>query len=102
MNALRRLFAHSDDAARPLEVVRPRYQLLEVDLLSLLAGLSPTPDVSVSVRTADNFPGLGDMPGRVGFVGKKAPAAICKLYVERRVPDEYQKRGAANPIKYTW
>ena len=45
-----RLFAHSDDAARPLAVARPRYQLLEVELLSVLERLSPTPDVSVSVR----------------------------------------------------
>ena len=48
---LRLLFAHSDDAARPLVVVRPRYQLLEVELLSLLARLSPTIDVSVSVHS---------------------------------------------------
>ena len=27
---------------------------------------------------------------------------IKKLYVGKRVPDEYRKRGAANPIKYTW
>jgi len=27
---------------------------------------------------------------------------IGGLYVGRRVPDEYRKRGAANPIKYTW
>ena len=50
MNALRRLFAHSDDAARPLAVARPRYQRLEVESISLLARLSPTPDVSVSVH----------------------------------------------------
>jgi hypothetical protein len=50
MSALRRLFAHSDDAARPLAVARPQYQLLEVELLSILARLSPAPDVSVSVR----------------------------------------------------
>jgi hypothetical protein len=25
-----------------------------------------------------------------------------RLYVGKRVPDEYRKRGAANPIKYTW
>ena len=50
--SLRRLFAHSDDAARPLAVARPRYQLPQVDLLSILARLSPTPDVSVSVRSS--------------------------------------------------
>jgi hypothetical protein len=51
MSALKRLFARSDDAARPLAVARSRYQLPEVELLSILARLSPTTDVSVSVRS---------------------------------------------------
>lgn len=52
--------------------------------------------------TADNFPGLGHEPARIGFVGRDAPDAIAKLYVGKSVPDEFRKRGAANPIKYTW
>lgn len=51
--------------------------------------------------TAANFPGHEDAPGRLGFVGEDAPPSIGKLYVGMRVPDEYRKRGAANPIKYT-
>jgi hypothetical protein len=52
-----------------------------------------------------NFPGRveGDgIPGRFAFIGEEAPADMKKLYVGKRVPDEYRKRGAANPIKYTW
>ncbi len=55
--------------------------------------------------TAANFPGRAEgdgMPGRLGFVGEEAPDDIKRLYVDKRVPDEYRKRGAANPIKYTW
>jgi hypothetical protein len=52
--------------------------------------------------TAANFPGHGDMPGRLGFIGHEAPSDIRALYVGKRVPDEYRKPGAANPIKYTW
>lgn len=52
--------------------------------------------------TTANFPGRDDVPGRLGFVGREAPADIRALYVGKRVPDEYRKRGAANPIKYTW
>ncbi len=55
--------------------------------------------------TAANFPGRADgdgVPGRFGFVGEEAPADMKKLYIGKRVPDEYRKRGAANPIKYTW
>jgi hypothetical protein len=53
--------------------------------------------------TVENFPGRPDaVPGRLGFVGREAPADIKELYVGKRVPDEYRKLGAANPIKYTW
>jgi hypothetical protein len=52
--------------------------------------------------TEVNFPGHPAMPGRFGFLGREAPDNIKRLYVGKRVPDEYRKRGAANPIKYTW
>ncbi len=52
--------------------------------------------------TLSNFPDRGEAPGRLGFVGRKAPDDITNLYVGKRVPDKYRKRGAANPIKYTW
>ncbi len=52
--------------------------------------------------TAANFPGREPVPGRLGFVGEEAPADIRALYVNRRVPEKYRKRGAANPVKYTW
>lgn len=52
--------------------------------------------------TSENFPGRENVPGRYGFRGREAPEAISRLYVRRRVPDEYRKRGAANPVKYTW
>ena len=52
--------------------------------------------------TAENFPGREPVLGRFGFEGEEAPDEIKKLYVGKRVPDEYRKRGASNPIKYTW
>ncbi len=52
--------------------------------------------------TEANFPGRLDIPGRIGFNGEDAPPAINKLYVGKRVPDEYREQGAANPVKYTW
>jgi hypothetical protein len=52
--------------------------------------------------TAANFPGRENARGRWGFVGQEAADDIKRLYVDKRVPDEYRKRGAANPIKYTW
>lgn len=52
--------------------------------------------------TTENFPGREPVLGRYGFEGKDAPEDIRKLYIGKRVPDEYRKPGAANPIKYTW
>jgi hypothetical protein len=52
--------------------------------------------------TSANFPGREDVPGRFGFVGEEAPSEIRNQYVGRRVPDDYRKRGSANPIRYTW
>src|SRR5690606_33969678 len=42
---------------------------------------------------SDNFP-REDAPGRYGFVGREAPDEIKQLYVGKRVPEEYRKRGA--------
>ncbi|MBX3415739.1 MAG: hypothetical protein KF708_23850 [Pirellulales bacterium] len=55
--------------------------------------------------TAANFPGFSDVDvatDRLGFIGKEAPVEMMQLYVGKRVPDEFRKRGASNPIKYTW
>jgi uncharacterized protein len=52
--------------------------------------------------TEENFPGRVPVRGRLGFVGHEASGDVKILYEGKRVPDEYRKRGAANPIKYTW
>jgi hypothetical protein len=52
--------------------------------------------------TTVNFPGRDNWPGRLGFIGHEAPKEPQNLYVGKRVPDEYRKKGASNPIKYTW
>jgi hypothetical protein len=53
--------------------------------------------------TPKNFPGAPVLTNkRWGFEGHKAPEAIAKLYVRRRLPDAMRKRGAANPIKYSF
>ncbi|WP_200762486.1 LEM-3-like GIY-YIG domain-containing protein [Nitrosophilus alvini] len=52
--------------------------------------------------TAENFPGRETVEGRYGFYGSEAPLDIQKLYKGKRIPDEFRKKGASNPIKYTW
>ena len=52
--------------------------------------------------TNRNFPGREDCPGRWGFVGKEAPDEIKKLYLGTRLPDSMRKKGAANPVRYSY
>lgn len=52
--------------------------------------------------SAENFPSRIAVPGRLGFTGREAPPHLVERYVGKRVPDEYRKPSAANPIKYTW
>lgn len=55
--------------------------------------------------TPVNFPGIpvSDSDAeRYGFDGDVAPDEIANLYVGKRVPDRFRKRGAANPIRYAW
>lgn len=51
--------------------------------------------------TMEKFPWLEeDIPRRYGFEGDSADSVVWNLYVRKRVPDEYRRKGAANPIRY--
>lgn len=50
----------------------------------------------------EHFPGRDPFPDRYGFVGCDANDEIRRMYIGKRLPDEYRKPGAANPIKYTY
>lgn len=52
--------------------------------------------------SADNFAGREPVPGRFGFVGREAPEELRRMYIGKRLPDQFRKQGAANPIKYTY
>ena len=52
--------------------------------------------------TEKNFPGKEDCPGRWGFIGEEAPSEIKKLYLKKRIPDSMRKKGAANPVRYSY
>lgn len=51
---------------------------------------------------SENFPDRESVPGRHGFIGKEAPIEMQEQYVGKRVPDQFRKQGAANPVKYGW
>jgi uncharacterized protein len=51
--------------------------------------------------TEANFPGFPKLEDqRVGFQGREAPQEIKRLYLHKRVPDKYRKKGARGPIRY--
>ncbi len=39
---------------------------------------------------------------RYGFIGKEASQDLQNLYLSKRIPDTYRKKGASNPVKYSW
>jgi hypothetical protein len=39
---------------------------------------------------------------RYGFVGEEAEPQIQKKYLRKRIPSDFRKKGAANPIKYNY
>lgn len=52
--------------------------------------------------TPEHFPGREPVADRYGFIGAEASDTIRKMYIGKRLPDEFRKQGAANPIKYTY
>jgi len=49
----------------------------------------------------DNFPWIQkNMPKRFGFVGVPAEQAVEKLYIDKKVPDMFRPKGAANPVRF--
>jgi hypothetical protein len=44
----------------------------------------------------------GVASGRHGFVGKRADKIIEDMYIGKRIPDSFRKRGAANPVRYAF
>lgn len=52
--------------------------------------------------TKENFPLRESVPGRYGFVGERASSDTEKIYLGRKLPESYRKKGASNPIKYNF
>ncbi|GGA42570.1 LEM-3-like GIY-YIG domain-containing protein [Pelagibacterium lentulum] len=51
--------------------------------------------------TQQNFSWLkGDIVGRIGFEGIEAEPEVREKYINKRVPQAFRQKGAANPIRY--
>lgn len=56
-----------------------------------------------AAATKANFPEIPDeAPERFAFRGKEADTLVQQKYKRKRVPPEFRKKGAANPIKYSY
>ncbi len=85
------------------KISKPKAEQAEV-VLSTVQGLIRAAFVADEwlEATPANFPGREAVPGRWGFEGHEAPEAVKALYVGKRIPEEYRKPGASNPIKYAY
>lgn len=62
--------------------------------------------------TQENFPNfmlLGEdvynhetRSRRYGFIGEIAPQEFQTKYLGKRIPEKFRKKGASNPVKYSW
>ena len=48
----------------------------------------------------ENFPGRDGVEKRCGFVGEPVDEEIARLYIHKRVPEQYRVKGAANPVRF--
>jgi hypothetical protein len=90
------------DAVRGCWVIKPdkasKYRLVLAHRRGIVLGaFRPTewlPSISL------HFPWHTGDESRWGFVGEPGDAETTRLYVQKRVPDQYRAKGAANPVRY--
>lgn len=56
--------------------------------------------VIIDVFKVDKWYSAVDRPGRFMFDGKQAPQEIRELFVNKRLPKHYMKKGMASPVLY--
>lgn len=78
-----------------------RYHLVLAHVRGLVVGAFRPTQPWIPATKAD-FPEQldQDIPGKYGFVGKEAEDEVWNLYVRKRVPARFQKKGAITPVRY--
>jgi hypothetical protein len=90
-DAVRYAWRLSPDRAEKVELVLAHAKGIVVDVFKPIKWIK---------ATEKNFPGKPDRPGRLAFEGTQADGATRKLYQNKRVPDRYRPKGAANPVRW--
>ena len=77
-----------------------RYQLVLAHIRGLVKG-AYIPEGEWLIGSKKDFPSEDkDLLDKYGFNGREADLEVWNRYVGKRVPDEYRKKGAANPVRY--
>ncbi len=103
MISVNRSFAEANDAyeaVRSSWKVDPKRAEKSDFVLALQHGLVIGAFVATKWLKATD--GKGNISDRWEFVGKEAPDEIKNLYLDKRLPDSMRKKGAANPIRYSY
>lgn len=95
-NATRFAWKLSNKKVKEVEYVLAVIQGIIVDVFK------PTEWKIALTKNFPEFNNFDDQPKRMGFVGVQAEQDILNQYLRKRVPSKYRKKGAANPVKYSF
>ncbi len=78
-----------------------RYKLVLAHVRGMVVGAFRPTEPWIPATKA-NFPAQldNDIPGKWGFIGEPADDEVQNLYVGKRVPARFQKKGARGPVRY--
>lgn len=91
---------HLSEHGSVYETVRKHWKVNYNRIIKIPYVLASNNGVVVDVFQADKWYESEDCPGRYMFDGKQAPEEISALFVNKRLPKHYIKKGLASPVLY--
>lgn len=91
---------HLSEHGSVYETVRKHWKVNYNRIIKIPYVLASNNGVVVDVFQADKWYESEDCPGRYMFDGKQAPEKIRALFVNKRLPKHYIKKGLASPVLY--
>lgn len=91
---------HLSEHGSVYETVRKHWKVNYNRIIKIPYVLASNNGVVVDVFQADKWYESEDCPGRYMFDGKQAPEEIRTLFVNKRLPKHYIKKGLASPVLY--
>ncbi|WP_455526909.1 LEM-3-like GIY-YIG domain-containing protein [Huintestinicola sp.] len=91
---------HLSEHGSVYETVRKHWKVNYNRIIKIPYVLASNNGVVVDVFQAEKWYESEDCPGRYMFDGKQAPKEIRALFVNKRLPKHYIKKGLASPVLY--